>query len=91
LIWWAENIVYESLLSKFQMEKQPVDFIQQFTDGLKAIVSEKKMEAATIGTNLHNIAEQYMIGKNPTAPVSEPLLTMFNKFTKWWDSSGLKL
>ena len=91
LIWWAENIVYESILSKYQIEKKPVDFIQQEMDKLKAIVSEKKMEAAQIGTNFHNIAEQYILGKNPTAPMTEPLLTMYNKFTKFWDNAGFEV
>jgi len=36
LIWWAENIVYESLCLNSKWKKQPVDFIQQFTDGLKS-------------------------------------------------------
>ena len=44
-----------------------------------------------IGTNMHSLAEDYILGKEVITPNSEPLKTMFEKFKKFWDSKKIKV
>ena len=91
LLWWAENCVYEALKAKLHFENKPIDHTQQLIDDLKARVKTIKEEAATIGTNLHKLAEDYINGKEVVMPESEPLKTMFKKFKAYWKRSGFKV
>ena len=91
LLWWAENCVYEALKAKLHFENTPIDHTQQLIDDLKSRVKTIKEEAATIGTNLHKLAEDYINGKEVVMPESEPLKTMFKKFKAYWKRSGFKV
>ena len=51
---------------------------------LKYRVKGIKENASNIGTNMHSLCEDYIKGKNPVEPTTEPLKTMFNKFKKFW-------
>ena len=91
LLWWAENCVYEALKAKLHFENKPIDHTQQLIDDLRARVKTIKEEAATIGTNLHKLAEDYITNKKVITPETEPLKTMYLKFKAYWDHSGFKV
>jgi len=40
---------------------------------------------------MHSYCEDYINGKKVVPPTTEPLITMFGKFTKWWDNKGYKV
>ena len=84
-MWWAENCVYEALGQMLKHNKKPVDEIQQNMDDLKYRVKSIKENAMHIGTNMHSLAEDYILGKEVITPTTEPLKTMFGKFKKFWD------
>ena len=91
LMWWAENCVYEAFGQQMKHDKKPVDVIQQTMDELKYRVKQIKENAMHIGTNMHSLAEDYILGKEVITPNSEPLKTMFEKFKKFWDSKKIKV
>ena len=91
LMWWAENCVYEALGQMLKHNKKPVDEIQQNMDDLKYRVKSIKENAMHIGTNMHSLAEDYILGKEVITPTSEPLKTMFGKFKKFWDKKKIKV
>ena len=91
LMWWAENCVYEALGQLLKHNKKPVDEVQQTMDDLKYRVKSIKENAMHIGTNMHSLAEDYILGKEVITPNSEPLKTMFEKFKKFWDSKKIKV
>ena len=91
LMWWSENCVYEALQQLLKANKKPVDEIQQLMDDLKYRVKSIKEDAMHIGTNMHSLAEDYILGKEVITPNSEPLKTMFSKFKKFWDSKKIKI
>ena len=91
LMWWSENCVYEAIKQLMKHNKKPVDEIQQFEDDLKYRVKQIKEDAMHIGTNMHSLAEDYILGKEVINPNSEPLKTMFEKFKKFWDSKKIKV
>ena len=78
LMWWAENCVFEALHQKLKHDKKAVDEVQQFIDDLRYRVKGIKENASNIGTNMHSLCEDYITGKNPVEPTTEPLKTMFN-------------
>jgi len=63
LMWWSENCVYEAIKQLMKHNKKPVDEIQQFEDDLKYRVKQIKESAMHIGTNMHSLAEDYILGK----------------------------
>lgn len=91
LMWWSENCVYEALQQILKYNKKPVDEIQQTMDDLKYRVKTIKEEAMNIGTNMHSLCEDYILGKEVITPNSEPLKTMYTKFTKFWDSKKFEV
>lgn len=91
LMWWSENCVYEALNQLLHYNKKPIDEIQNTLDDLKYRVKQIKEEASTIGTNMHTLAEQYILKKEVIEPSSEPLKTMFNKFKKFWDKKKIQV
>ena len=91
LMWWAENCVYEALGQLLKHNKKPVDEVQQTMDDLKYRVKSIKENAMHIGTNMHSLAEDYILGKEVITPNSEPLKTMFGKFKRFWDSKKIKV
>ena len=74
LMWWSENCVYEAIKQLMKHNKKPVDEIQQFEDDLKYRVKQIKENAMHIGTNMHSLAEDYILGKEVINPNSEPCL-----------------
>ena len=90
-MWWAENCVYEALGQMLKHNKKPVDEIQQNMDDLKYRVKSIKENAMHIGTNMHSLAEDYILGKEVITPTTEPLKTMFSKFKKFWDKKKIKV
>ncbi len=91
LMWWAENCVFEALHQKLKHDKKAVDEVQQFIDDLRYRVKGIKENASNIGTNMHSLCEDYITGKNPVEPTTEPLKTMFNKFKKFWKKRNLEM
>jgi uncharacterized protein YoxC len=91
LMWWAENCVFEALHQKLKYDKKAVDEVQQFVDDLKNRVKAIKENASNIGTNMHSLCEDYITGKNPVEPTTEPLKTMFDKFKKFWNKKMFKV
>ena len=91
LMWWAENCVFEALYQKLKHDKKAVDEVQQFVDDLKYRVKGIKENASNIGTNMHSLCEDYITGKNPVEPTTEPLKTMFDKFKKFWKKRNFEI
>ena len=91
LMWWAENCVFEALHQKLKHDKKAVDEVQQFIDDLRYRVKGIKENASNIGTNMHSLCEDYITGKNPVEPTTEPLKTMFNKFKKFWKKRNFEI
>ena len=91
LMWWAENCVFEALYQKLKYDKKAVDEVQQFVDDLKYRVKGIKENASNIGTNMHSLCEDYITGKNPVEPTTEPLKTMFDKFKKFWKKRNFEI
>jgi hypothetical protein len=91
LLWWKQDVVFQALKQTLKKSGQPIDLIQQTEDSVRARVKEIESEAATIGTMLHNIAEDYALGKQVNEPATEPLSLMFQKFKNYWDRSGFKV
>ena len=91
LMWWSENCVYEALNQILKYNKKPVDEIQQTMDDLKYRVKSIKEEAMNIGTNMHSLCEDYILGKEVITPTTEPLKTMFSKFKAFWDSKKIQV
>ena len=50
---------------------------------LNTRVKQIKESAMHIGTNMHSLCEDYILGKEVIRPNSEPLKTMFEKFKKF--------
>ena len=91
LMWWAENSVFEAVYKKLKHDKKAVDEVQQFVDDLKYRVKGIKENASNIGTNMHSLCEDYITGKNPVEPTTEPLKTMFDKFKKFWKKRNFEI
>ena len=91
LMWWSENCVFEALHQKLKHDKKAVDEVQQFIDDLRYRVKGIKENASNIGTNMHSLCEDYITGKNPVEPTTEPLKTMFNKFKKFWKKRNFEI
>jgi len=91
LMWWAENCVFEALYQKLKHDKKAVDEVQQFVDDLKYRVKGIKENASNIGANMHSLCEDYITGKNPVEPTTEPLKTMFDKFKKFWKKRNFEI
>ena len=91
LMWWSENCVYEALKQLMKHNKKPVDEIQQFEDELKYRVKQIKENAMHIGTNMHSLAEDYILVKKLLDQHQSHLKTMFDKFKKFWDSKKIKV
>ena len=91
LMWWSEDCVYVALQQMLKQNKKPVDEIQQTMDDLKYRVKSIQENARNIGTNMHSLAEMYILGEEVITPHSEPLKTMFSKFKKFWDSKKIKV
>lgn len=91
LLNWKQSVVFEAMGQVFRSEKLPVDLISKYEELIRARVKEIESSATTIGSNFHEIAEQYALAKNPPEPQTEPLVTMFNKFKTFWDASGYKV
>ena len=53
--------------------KKPVDEIQQFEDDLKYRVKQIKESAMHIGTNMHSLCEDYILGKEVITPTQSHL------------------
>lgn len=91
LIYWAKNLPIEALEWQLKEENKPIDAIESFISSLKDKVKKLETEASTIGTLMHSICEDYIMSKKVVEPASEPLKTMYKKFTKWWDKKGFKV
>ena len=91
LMWWSEDCVYVALQQMLKQNKKPVDEIQQTMDDLKYRVKSIQENARNIGTNMHSLAEMYILGEEAITPHSEPLKTMFSKFKKFWDKIKIKV
>ena len=91
LMWWSEDCVYVALQQMLKQNKKPVDEIQQTMDDLKYRVKSIQENARNIGTNMHSLAEDYILGKEVITPTTEPLKTMFVKFKKFWDKKKIKV
>ena len=91
LMWWSEDCVYVALEQMLKQNKKPVDEIQQTMNDLKYRVKSIQEDARNIGTNMHSLAEDYILGKEVISPTTEPLKTMFEKFKKFWDSKKIKV
>jgi len=91
LMWWSEDCVYQAQMQLDKINKVPIDESQKKLDELKYRVKQIKEDARNIGTNLHFLAEDYVLGKEVITPKSEPLKTMFAKFKKFWASKKIKV
>jgi len=81
----------ENVDISIQEDKKPIDEIEAYISKLKIKVAELSIKDANIGTMMHTLCEDYILGKNPVAPTSEPLKTMFPKFTEWWDNMNIEV
>src|SRR6056300_1180757 len=86
LMLWAKRLSLTALEWQLENEGKSKDYIYNFIDGLKKKISELEIKDATTGTLMHSYCEDYINGKKVVPPTTEPLITMFNKFTKWWDT-----
>jgi|TARA_R100001198_G_C5229285_1_gene208974 hypothetical protein len=91
LMWWAEHCVYTAIEQIMKKDKKPIDETQQFRSKVESRVKEIMAEARDIGTNMHKMAEDYINKKEIIQPSTEPLKTMFDKFTKWWAKKGFEV
>ena len=88
LMLWAKKLPLTALEWQLESEGKSKDYIYNFIDNLKKKISELEIKDATTGTLMHSYCEDYINGKKVVPPTTEPLITMFNKFTKWWDNRG---
>ena len=91
IVGWAKKLPLEALRWQMQEDKKPIDEIEAYISKLKIKVAELSIKDANIGTMMHTLCEDYILGKNPVAPTSEPLKTMFPKFTEWWDNMNIEV
>ena len=91
LIGWAKKLPLTALEYQLTEDGKSKDFIQSFVDRLKKKVEELSIKDATTGTLMHSYCEDYINKKKIVAPTTEPLITMYKKFTKWWDSKNYKV
>jgi len=91
LMLWAKKLPLTALEWQLESEGKSKDYIYNFIDSLKKKISELEIKDATTGTLMHSYCEDYINGKKVVPPTTEPLMTMFGKFTKWWDSKGYKV
>jgi len=91
LMLWAKKLPLTALEWQLESEGKSKDYIYNFIDGLKKKIAELEIKDATTGTLMHSYCEDYINGKNVVPPTTEPLITMFDKFTKWWDSRDYKV
>ena len=91
LMLWAKKLPLTALEWQLESEGKSKDYIYNFIDSLKKKIAELEIKDATTGTLMHSYCEDYINGKKVVPPTTEPLMTMFGKFTKWWDSKGYKV
>ena len=88
---WAKDLPIRALQWQLENEGKSKDYIFNFIDSLKKKVDELEIKDATTGTLMHSYCEDYINGKKVVPPTTEPLITMYGKFTKWWDSKDYKV
>ena len=91
LIGWAKKLPLTALEWQLEKDGQSKDYIFNFINNLKKKVAELEIEDAHTGTLMHSYCEDYINGKKVVLPTTEPLITMFAKFTAWWDNKGYKV
>tara|TARA_R100000388_G_C7225376_1_gene151439 strand:+ start:57 stop:911 length:855 start_codon:yes stop_codon:yes gene_type:complete len=92
LLWWSENSVYEAIEDVLEYElKKPVDERRDIFDRVKRKTKEIKDRAKNIGTDMHELAELYVLKKEYVEPISEPLKTMFSKFKDFWKTTDFEI
>ena len=91
LINWAKDLPIKALKWQLTDDGKSKDYIFNFINNLKIKVSELEIKDANTGTLMHSYCEDYINGKKVVPPTTEPLITMFNKFTKWWDTKDYKV
>jgi len=91
LMGWAKKLPITALEWQLESEGKSKDYIFNFVSNLQKKVAELEIKDANTGTLMHSYCEDYINGKKVVPPTTEPLITMFGKFTKWWDSKGYKV
>jgi len=91
LMLWAKKLPLTALEWQLESEGKSKDYIYNFIDSLKKKIAELEIKDATTGTLMHSYCEDYVNEKKVVPPTTEPLMTMFAKFTNWWDSKGYKV
>ena len=91
LMGWAKKLPIEALKWQMRDDGKPIDEIEAYISKLKTKVDELSIKDANIGTMMHTLCEDYITGKKPVAPTTEPLKTMFPKFTQWWDNMKIEV
>lgn len=91
LINWAKGLPYKALEWQLKDEGKPIDYIENFIESLKEKSDKLEIKDAKTGSMMHSICEDYIMGVKVVTPETEPLKTMYSKFTKWWDKRGYKV
>ena len=91
LMGWAKGLPFKAIQWQMEDEGKPIDEINAYIKKLKIKVDELSIKDAETGTMMHKLCEEYITGKKPVAPTTEPLKTMFPKFTQWWDNMKIEV
>ena len=91
LMKWAKKLPLTALEWQLTKDGKSKDYIQNFIDKLNKKVGELEIKDATTGTLMHSYCEDYINKRKVVPPTTEPLKTMFSKFTKWWDKKGFQV
>jgi len=91
LIGWAKKLPIEAIIWKLTDAGKSKDYIQSYVDDIKKKLAELEIKDATTGTLMHSYCEDYINGKKVVPPTTEPLISMYGKFTEWWDRQQLKV
>ena len=91
LIRWAKKLPLDALTWQLKDDGQPIDYNTNFVEKIEDKVRKLENENSTIGTMMHTLCNQYINNKKPAYPNTEPLKSMFSKFTKWWDKKEYKV
>lgn len=91
LIYWAANMTADSIKAQLEPGKSYDELqIDAIIESGRKAHDNKKKQAGSMGTLVHEWVEDYIKGGNPAMPVNEQLSMAIKKFVSWVEFHNVK-